>query len=293
MPTRKTARKASPRKTTSTATPKLLSAFPDNTRHVKERADALLKMSTNVIADRATFRSVAALLSDSSVDSKLRNKALSTIQSATFDPVKFAPFRSAYMTVLRGLRNDPDHEIRQRSFGLLAREQDPDTQAMLLAGLEDPAKALLPPEKALQLLSYDPHAGAYDAARKIEKTPPNPAARREALRVLAADGQSVKLFERVLRDKGEPTEIRQLAASSLNHLAPQRMQAIARDMAMDGSESDDMKTVCLTALANFGDPQALAQDHSLQEQVALLQERPAESGGALKAAADTFKRRYA
>jgi hypothetical protein len=77
---------------------------------------------------------------------------------------------------------------------------------MLIEGLQDPAKAMLPPEKALQLLSYDVHAGAFDVARRIADKPPNELARREAMRVLAADGGSADMFEKVLRNKSEPEE---------------------------------------------------------------------------------------
>ncbi|MCP3418595.1 hypothetical protein NLM16_31245 [Bradyrhizobium brasilense] len=52
------------------------------------------------------------------------------------------------------------------------REKNGYAQKTLLEGLKNP-KALLPPEKALQLLSYDVHAEAYSAERDILKKPPN------------------------------------------------------------------------------------------------------------------------
>lgn len=271
---------------------KILATLLDSTLRPKDRLQALSQLGEGVTADRKAFDAVVRVLGDTSADSKLRDEALSMLQGATFDTSTFARYRPAYLKALRALRTDHDLELRQRAFGILAREQDADTQDALIAGFDDPDRALLPPEKALQLLSYDPHAGAYGVARKIEKAPPNPLARREALRVLAGDAESVKLFERVLGDKGEPTEIRQLAASALNHLAPKRMQAMARDMALDANESDEVKTVCLTALANFGDPEALMQDTELQQQVDRYQQGGAEQASPLKVAAATFKRRY-
>ena len=73
------------------------------------------------------------------------------------------------------------------ALGILMRDKDGFAQKKLLDGLKDPAKALVPPEKALQLLSYDVHADAYEVARDIVKKPPNDDAKREALRLLAAD----------------------------------------------------------------------------------------------------------
>ncbi|MHA6907426.1 hypothetical protein ACQUJS_03175 [Ralstonia pseudosolanacearum] len=269
------------------AAAKLLSTVLDASARLKERTQALAEIGTNVAGDRDTFKQIVSLVKDTSADATLRSNALSQLQAVTFDPSAFAPYRAAYMTALRSLRRDPDMNIRQRVFGLLARELDPDTQALLLGGLDGTQDALLPPEKALQLLSYDPHAGAYDVARKIEKAPPNALARREALRVLAADADSADRFADVLRDKTEPTEIRQIAAGALNHLAPERMQAIAREMALDDGESDDLRTVGLTALAHFGDPGTLTADAQLQAHVQKIAE--GEGGTGLQAAAEQFK----
>jgi hypothetical protein len=65
-------------------------------------------------------------------------------------------------------------------LGILAREKDGFAQQRLLEGLEDPEKALVPPEKAPQLLSYDVHAAAYPMARQIVSRPPS-VARAQAL----------------------------------------------------------------------------------------------------------------
>ncbi|ALP68774.1 hypothetical protein [Paraburkholderia caribensis] len=275
---------------TVTSVAKLLSTVLDTSARLKDRTQALSQIGNNVVGDRQTFNQVAALLKDKTADSVLRSNALSQLQAATFDPSAFAPYRAAYIAVLRGLRNDPDMEIRQRAFGFLAREHDTDTQAILLAGLDGSKDALLPPEKALQLLSYDPHAGAYEVARKIESAPPNELARREALRILAADGKSVNLFERVLRDKKEATDIRQIAAGALNHLEPQRMQKIAREMALDDSESDEIRTVSLTALEHFGNPGVVTADAALRDAVQKIASGETNTG--LRAAAVKFKNRY-
>jgi hypothetical protein len=262
-----------------------------------------------VIADRDTFKSVLALIADPEADTVLRNNALSTLQAATFDPDAFAPYRTSYLTALRKLRKDGDDEIKKRAFGILARENDADTQAVLLEGLNTPDKALLPPEKALQLLSYDTHAGAYDVARGIVDKAPNPLARREALRVLAADARSTDLFEKVLRDRNETVPIRQLAASSLNQLAPKRLQTTARDISVNTAESDEMRSLGMTAIADFGDIEDIRNDAALKSQVENIVNKPATTRGAalgleaardaapdsdsgLRTAAEKLKRRY-
>ncbi len=146
---------------------------------------------------------------------EVRLAALQSLQAASFSVVAFESCRGDYIATLRAVADDPDPELRQRVLGLLAREKDGFAQKKLLDGLKNPDKALVPPEKALQLLSYDVHADAYSAAREIVKKPPNDDARREALRLLAGDARAAPIFEKLLRDKKELREIRQISASAL------------------------------------------------------------------------------
>ncbi len=152
---------------------------------------------------------------------------------------------------------------------ILALAKDGFAQQRLLEGLEDPQKALLPPEKALQLLSYDIHAGAYAAAHDILEAPPNPAAKLEALRILSADAGAAPLFESILRNKSETPEIRQLAAAALFALRPESLLAHAREIVLDDSEQAEIQATSLTAL-NFSDPVAMAGDQALRQRIESL-----------------------
>jgi|GEM_PF-607371 len=293
VPSKKIAAKKAARKGTldgSVDPNSLMATAVDPGAKLNARLNAIVKVGPDVIGSKQSFDQMCGILMDQAANPALRGQALSTIQAAAFDPVAFAKYRAQYLSVLRQLRTDPDPEVRQRVFGLLAREQDSDTQSMLLEGLDDPSKAQLSPEKALQLLSYDPHAGAYEVAKKIANRPPNDLARREALRVLAADGNSVDLFAGVVSDKSESTDVRQIAASALNHLAPRRMQEIARTMAMDDSESDDARAVGLTALAHFGESSTLSSDEPLREKVNSISQSTGNMN--LRTAAQGFKARY-
>ena len=75
----------------------------------------------------------------------------------------------------------------------------------------------------------------------IVSKPPNAAAKREALRLLAADATSAPLFEKILRDKNEMREIRQISASALHALKPEKLQEHAREMLLDKSEYDEIQ----------------------------------------------------
>ena len=149
---------------------------------------------------------------------------------------------------------------------------------------------MVPPEKALQLLSYDIHAEAYPLAREIVKNPPNSDAKREALRLLAADATAAPLFEKILRDKDETAENRQISASVLQALKPEKLQTLAREILLDTSEYDDIQATSLTALTQFGDPAAIAQDETLKKHVDKLR---GEASTKVKQSARQFLKKYA
>ena len=201
---------------------------------------------------------------------KVRLAALASLQAASFSVVAFESCRSDFTATLRAVMDDPDAELRQRVLGLLMREKDGAAQKRLIAGLENPAKALVPPEKALQLLGYDPHADAYRLARKIVEDPPNETAKREALRLLGADSSARPVFEKILRDKNEAPEHRRISASALQAIAPDALQKHAREIVLDSSESEDLQAASLTAIAQFGDTAKVGGDDELMKRVARL-----------------------
>jgi hypothetical protein len=227
-------------------------------------------------------------LRDQTQASSVRRAALQMLQAASFSTIAFEPCRGDYVAALRAVVDDPDAELRERALGILAREKDGFAQKKLLDGLQNPDKALVAPEKALQLLANDVHAEGYAIARAMVKNPPNPDAKREALRLLAADATAAPLFESVLRDKDELREIRQVAASALQALRPEKMRAHAREMLMDKSEYDDIQATSLTALTHFGG-EAVAQDDALMKSVDRLSGAPSAK---VKQSARRFLQKY-
>lgn len=230
---------------------------------VEERIAALTQMPLAVCEKDENLQAVLGILRNREEPIELRFAALQTLQAASFSVLEFESCRGDYIATLRQIVDDPDPELRQRVLGTLAREKDGFVQKKLLEGLQNPEKALVPPEKALQLLSYDVHAEAYPAAREIISQPPNADARREALRLLAADASSAPVFEKILRDKGEATDLRQMSAAALNAIQPDKLQEHARAIVLDDSEDDDLRATSLTAITQFGDEETVAQDEAL------------------------------
>jgi hypothetical protein len=223
--------------------------------------------------DTAGVRSTLDVLRDEAQPIDVRLDALQAAQAATFSVVGFDAVRPNYIATLRRAAQDRDSELRQRALGILAREHDGFAQQMLLDGLRQPQKALVPPEKALQLLSYDAHSGALPVARELARTSRDASVRREALRLLAGDPQSAPVLEAALADRKEAPDIRRMSASALNALNPGRFQRWASSAVLDEKEDADIVTTCLTALSNFGDAKAIGANPSLRKRLDQLQRR--------------------
>ena len=261
-------------------------------RTVKQRVAAMAEVPLAVCESDKDLQKMLKVLSNKDEPIEVRLAALQSLQAASFSVVAFESCRSDYIATLRKVATDPDPELRQRVLGILAREKDGFVQKKLLEGLQNPEKALVPPEKALQLLSYDVHAEAYSAARAIVSNPPNATAKREALRLLAADATAAPMFEKVLRDKGELAENRQISASALQALKPERLQTLAREMLLDKSEHDDIQATSLTALTQFGDDEAVRKDDALLEGVDQLSAEASTASSKVKQSARRFLSKY-
>jgi hypothetical protein len=282
--------KAATKKSPAKRTPRAAFAVATSgKRSPQERAKAFVEAPLAAIQSDDTLQASLKILRDRNEPIKVRLAAMQSLQAASFSVIEFEPYRADYFAALRELVDDPDPELRQRAMGILAREKDGYVQDKLLEGLKNPEKALLPPEKALQLLSYDVHAEAYPVAREILAEPPNPDAKREALRILSADAASAPIFEKLLRDKDEQREIRQISAAALQAVKPKRFQEQAREMLLDNKEYDDIQATALTALTQFGDEAAVSKDEKLLKRVDQL---GSAKSAKVKKTAKRFTTRY-
>jgi len=263
MTTKKKAAKSS-RKMSSRAA---MAVATDEKATTKQRVKAMSQAPLAVCETDDNLQKMLAVVRNKDEAVQVRLAALDTLATAAFSAVKFESCRNDYIAALREVAEDPSQEIRESALGLLAGEKDPFVQKKMLEGLKNPQKALVPPEKALQLLSYDVHTEAYAVARDIVKNPPSETAKQEALRLLAADAKSAPLFEKLLRDKDEKREVRQLSASALNALNPDKLQEHAREILLDDSEYEDIQATSLTALKRFGDEEELSKDKALLKSV--------------------------
>ena len=267
---RKATKKSSARKSKTPARRSArtaLSVARNASNTVDERVAALSEAPLATGENEESLQAILKVLRDKNEPSEVRLAAFQSLGAAAFSVLAFESARGEYLTALREVATDPDPLLRRRALGALAREQDGFAQRKLLEGLQNPEKALVPPEKALQFLSYDIHADAYQVAREVVANPPNTAAKFEALRLLASDATAAPVFEKILRDKQESPEIRQICAAALQSLSPDKLQSYAREALLDPSEPDEIQATSLTAITQFGDREAVSKDAKLRKHV--------------------------
>jgi hypothetical protein len=224
-------------------------AAPLEAQDLEEQVEALL----------ATLRDPAAAVAD-------RTAALEELAALDFLGPRFAPFRAAYKKALREVATDQPRELRVRALEVLAIDRDGYAQELLVQGLREPRKALVPEAKAIQLLGYDDHADVVPLAREVFERGSGPA-REEALRVLATDPESEQLFDRLLKDKSEKRRIRQLSASGLQSLNPEAFDKTARKIVADEDDYNDIRATTLAALTHGREARETPADPKLVETV--------------------------
>lgn len=196
--------------------------------------DALFK-------DIATFR-------DSSQPTERRLDCLHNIQTALFSVSGFDRFRASFKDALRAVASDKDQELRTRALEMLAINKDDYAQQLLLKGFDNPAEALVPVAKAIQLLAHDDHGIAIPVARKILSGNYDVSAKVEALRALASDPGSKDLVAGILSNRALPQQLRSVSAAVLRTVDPQGFQQLAQRLIVDPHEDDDVKANALGAL---------------------------------------------
>jgi hypothetical protein len=231
---------------------------------------ALQVIGINIDGHPELIDTLLELLGDTTLPPDTRIAVLNLLQQLSFRMAVFPDKRTAYLAALRSVVDDRDATLRRRVIAILAREKDEYVQRRLLDGLEGRSRALVPAAKAIQFLGYDVHAEHFSLLRRIVEQPPSQAAKREAVRLLAADPAAADLLQSILTDKRERSDVRRISAAALQSLAPDEFRGQARRIILDEDEDDRLRAVLINALTYFADPAALSQDEELLRRVERL-----------------------
>jgi len=254
------------------ATPaEALGRLLDGATPVGERLAALQIVGRAAAEDPTVIDRLVDVLADTAALPELREGAVEVLQGLAFLVTVFAPYRPRYHEVLRAMVDDPNPILRRRALAILARYKDEYAQRRLTEGLEHPTKALLPAAKAIQYLGYDIHAEYFPLLRRIVEKPPTVSAKREAIRLLAADPSSKTLLSRVLNDKSEPSRVRQMSALALQSLAPTSFERAARQISLDDTEDDRLRATTIGALARYGTPEPVSRRSTFSRRISEIQ----------------------
>ena len=186
----------------------------------KARADALGRLmraeGPDVVPETALQR-----LADPKELPIVRLAALRLLHHKQIFSSVAAEWRPAYLDALRTALDEP--KLRSAALEILSGLKDRKTQELLLEGIRQPKRALVPADQALRLLSSDIHADVLDVARSLandQQSRKNKPVFLQALRILASDPASVGRLEEVLANDSQSIDARRLAATALNHLSP-------------------------------------------------------------------------
>jgi HEAT repeat protein len=239
----------------------------DSRRDVSVRIAAVEAIGEGVIEKEETIQGLLEMLRNRGEPVELRRAVFTLLKQLEFQSKLFAAQRAEFVSVLRELCDDPDEEIRTQALEALAQKKDYFAQQRLLEGLRDPAKALVPEERALQFLGYDIHADYYPLIREIAQKTENTRSKQEAIRLLSSDPEAAPLLAEIFRDKGEDAEVRNECAAALRGVAPLEFERLARDAALDDDDVDEVRAASITGLPYFGNRAAVAQDSELNERL--------------------------
>ena len=190
----------------------------------KTRVEALGR-ATQAEGPDAVPETALGRLADPKESADVRLAAIKLLQQKQFFSTVAAEWRPAFVDALRAAVRDP--KVRPAALEVLSLFKDRATQEQLLEGIRKPAKALVPLNEALRLLSTDVHADVVDAAKKVTDTPQlrrNKAAFVQAVRILAADPSSVGKLQEVVGNNAYAMDARRVAATAISDLSPDTLE---------------------------------------------------------------------
>lgn len=192
----------------------------------KRRAEALGRV-TRAHGPDAVPREALDRLADPKESAVVRVAAIKLLQQNLFLSSIASEWRPVFVEALRAAVRDP--AVRRPALDVLSLLKDRPTQELLLRGIRDSRRALVPLHEALRLLSTDVHADVIDVARRVVDNPKlrrNKAVSTQAVRILGADPASIDRLEQVVASDSYPLAARRMAATAVSHLSPERASAM-------------------------------------------------------------------
>lgn len=153
------------------------------------------------------------------------------------------------METVGALLTDQRQDVRQAAFRLLVPMHDQRSMTLVLDGLRDSKKALVPPVVAIELLHSAGALAHADAIRPFLDDPDS-AVRAKAALAAAVDTKSRPKIIQLLKDRRQPTEVRVAALSGLS-ASDAGYPQYSLDLIKDQTESPDVRQAAIHRLVGF------------------------------------------
>ena len=243
-----------------------MTVLTDTSLPEESRVEVLHRLGSSISRRADYIEALLAIVTDRSDSAAVREAALQVLGSAAFQVVRFRPHQQAYADALHDLVADPVPTLRETAVSILAQQHDPVIQDTLLQGLRADGPLPVERERAILLLAEDDHLDNLPWLQEMYRSG-SESARQEAVRFMGSYPDAQTTLEGILRDKSEATGVRQQSGASLRNLAPDRFEAIAKEISTDPTDDPEVRAACLSALQHLGDTARVYADTEFVDRV--------------------------
>ncbi len=243
----------------------------DRSAPADRRTEVLTRLGAQVVRSPGGVDTLLAIADNRADDPAVRRAVVGWLGVAAFEVARFTPHRTAYVDVLRRMIADPVAELRDAAVTTLAAEHDEVVQQALTDGLDGPGPLPVERNRAIELLAEDDHLDTLPWLRELY-TSAEEGDRATAVRFMGVHPAAEDDVARILRDRTETTAVRQQGAAALRALAPERFDALAKEIVLDTDDDPDLRADCLQSLrgtggdAVYGDPAFLDGVRAVSEE---------------------------
>jgi hypothetical protein len=244
----------------------------DRSEPADRRIDVLSRLGDPVLRLPGGVDTLLRIAADSGDDAAVRQAAVGWLGVAAFEVERFTPYLTAYVDVLRRLLDDPVAGLREAAVTTLAAEHDEVVQQVLADGLEGDGPLPVERNRAIELLAEDDHLDTLPWLRELY-TSAAEGDRASAVRYMAVHPAAEDDIAQILQDRAETTAVRQQGAAALRALAPERFDAVAKEIVLDPDDDPGVRADCLQSLrvadggaAVYGDPEFLEEVRAVSEE---------------------------
>jgi HEAT repeat protein len=249
-----------------TAEEPAMTVLTDTSLPEETRVEVLRRLGASISRRAEYIEALLAIVKDRADSPGVREAALQVLGSAAFQVARFRPHQQAYDDALHDLVADPVPALREAAVGLLAQRHDPVVQETLLQGLRGDGPLPVEREQAILLRAEDDHLDNLPWLQELYSSG-SESARAQAVRFMGSYPAAQTTLEGVLGDKRESASVRQQSGASLRHLAPDRFEAVAKEISTDATDDPEVRVACLSALQHLGDTTRVYADTEFVDRV--------------------------